>query len=45
VPIPGAGYGFSTLERAQADGDLVTLFDRGRRAGRVALSELVAVAS
>ena len=45
VPIPGAGYGFSTLERAQADGDLVTLLDRGRRAGRVALSELVEVAS
>jgi hypothetical protein len=44
VPIPGAGYGFSTLKHAQADGDLVTLLDRGRRAGRVKLSELVEVA-
>jgi hypothetical protein len=45
VPIPGAGYGFSTLKHAQADGDLVTLLDRGRRAGRVELAELLAVAS
>jgi glucose-6-phosphate isomerase len=44
VPIPGAGYGFSTLKHAQADGDLVTLLDRGRRAGRVKLSELVEMA-
>ncbi len=43
VPIPGAPYGFSTLKQAQADGDLVTLRDRGRRAGRVALAELVEV--
>jgi hypothetical protein len=40
VPIPGAGYGFSTLIHAQADGDLLTLRDRKRRAGRVALAEL-----
>ena len=33
VPIPGAGYGFSALKHAQADGDLVTLQERGRRAG------------
>jgi glucose-6-phosphate isomerase len=45
VPIPEAGHGFSTLKRAQADGDLVTLLDRGRRAGRVELAELLAVAS
>ena len=45
VPVPGAGYGFSALERAQADGDLLTLRERGRRAGRVALDELVKVAS
>ena len=29
VAIPGAPYGFATLERAQADGDLLTLRDRG----------------
>ena len=44
VPIPGAAYGFSTLKHAQADGDLVTLLERGRRAGGVKLSELVEVA-
>jgi len=42
VAIPGAPYGFATLERAQADGDLLTLRDRKRRAGRVRLAELVA---
>jgi glucose-6-phosphate isomerase len=41
VPVPGAGYGFSRLKRAQADGDLVALRDRGRRVGRVALDELL----
>jgi transaldolase / glucose-6-phosphate isomerase len=40
VPIPGAPYGFATLERAQADGDLLTLHDRNRRAGRVRLADL-----
>ena len=44
VPIPGAGYGFAALERAQADGDLLTLQDRKRRAGRVRLAELLEVA-
>jgi transaldolase / glucose-6-phosphate isomerase len=44
VPIPGADYGFAALERAQADGDLVTLRERGRRAGRVRLAELLEVA-
>jgi transaldolase/glucose-6-phosphate isomerase len=43
VPIPGAGYGFATLIQAQADGDLLTLRDRGRRAGRVRLDELLEV--
>lgn len=42
VPVPGAGYGFATLLAAQADGDLLALHERGRRAGRVALDELVA---
>jgi glucose-6-phosphate isomerase len=45
VGIPGAPYGFATLERAQADGDLLTLRDRKRRAGRVPLSRLVEVSS
>jgi glucose-6-phosphate isomerase len=44
VPIPGQDYGFATLERAQADGDLVTLADRKRRAGRVPLEELLRLA-
>jgi glucose-6-phosphate isomerase len=43
VAIPAAPYGFSTLERAQADGDLLTLHDRNRRAGRVRLADLVEV--
>jgi transaldolase/glucose-6-phosphate isomerase len=45
VPIPGAGYGFSQVKRAQADGDLLTLRDRKRRAGRVRLDELLEVAT
>jgi hypothetical protein len=45
VAIPGAPYGFATLERAQADGDLLTLHDRNRRAGRVRLADLVEVVS
>ncbi len=43
VPIPGQDYGFSTLIHAQADGDLLTLHDRKRRAGRVRLDELTEV--
>ena len=43
VAIPGAGYGFSTLKQAQAAGDLLALQERGLRAGRVKLSELLAV--
>ncbi len=43
VSIPGAGYGFSTLKHAQADGDLLTLAERKRRAGRVRVDELVEV--
>jgi hypothetical protein len=41
VPIPGAPYGFSTLKAAQAAGDLLSLQDRGLRAGRVDISELL----
>ncbi|HMG41276.1 MAG TPA: hypothetical protein VK611_08100 [Acidimicrobiales bacterium] len=44
VPIPGQPYDFATLERAQAAGDLLTLRQRDRRAGRVALDELLEVA-
>jgi len=44
VAIPGADHGFSALKHAQADGDLVTLRERKRRAGRVRLDELLEVA-
>jgi len=40
LPIPGEEFGFATLERAQAAGDLEALRDRGRRAGRVELEDL-----
>ena len=36
----GHCYGFSTLKRAQAEGDLRTLQAHGLRAGRVTLQEL-----
>jgi glucose-6-phosphate isomerase len=41
VPIPGAPYGFATLKAAQAAGDLLSLRDRGLRAGRVEIDELL----
>ena len=41
LPIPGRTYGFSTLKQAQAAGDLQALQDRGLRAGRVLLDELL----
>ena len=44
VPIPGKPFDFATLEQAQAAGDLATLRERGRRAGRVAIAELLEVA-
>lgn len=44
VPIPGRDFDFGHLLRAQAAGDLRTLQARGIRAGRVALSDLLAVA-
>ena len=43
VAIPDAGYGFSMLKHAQADGDLLTLTERKRRAGRVRLDDLAEV--
>lgn len=42
-PVPGRAYGFSTLKRAQAAGDLAALRDRGRRAARIDLDELLAL--
>ncbi len=41
VAIPGRDLTFSTLKQAQADGDLTALRDRGLRAGRVALDDLI----
>ena len=35
LPIPGRGYSFGVLARAQADGDLRSLRQGGRRAARV----------
>jgi transaldolase/glucose-6-phosphate isomerase len=45
VPIPGRPFGFSTLKHAQADGDLRSLLDRGLRAGRVGIDDLLAFGS
>jgi transaldolase/glucose-6-phosphate isomerase len=41
LPIPGRDFTFSTLKQAQAAGDLVALQDRGLRAGRVSIHELL----
>ncbi len=43
IPIPGQAFGFGHLKQAQAAGDLRTLQDRGIRAGRVAMHELLEV--
>jgi hypothetical protein len=40
LEVPGEGYTFGHLLRAQADGDLQALRDRGRRVARVGLREL-----
>jgi transaldolase / glucose-6-phosphate isomerase len=45
VPIPGQAYGFSTLKQAQAAGDLAALQDKGLRAARVSLDDLLKEAS
>lgn len=37
VPVPGKPYGLAALHRAQAEGDLVTLADHGRRVLRLDL--------
>jgi glucose-6-phosphate isomerase/transaldolase/glucose-6-phosphate isomerase len=41
LPIPGRDFGFSTLKRAQAAGDLATLQRLGLRAARVAVDDLL----
>ena len=41
VEIPGMSYGFSMLKQAQAAGDLRALQQRGLRAGRVAIDDLL----
>lgn len=41
LAIPGRDLGFGQLKQAQAAGDLRTLQERGIRAGRVALAELI----
>ena len=40
LEVPGQAYTFGRLLRAQADGDLQALRDRGRRVARVGLREL-----
>lgn len=44
VAIPGRDIGFATLLAAQAEGDLAALRRRGRRAFRVPLDDLLALA-
>ncbi len=41
LDIPGERFSFGALTRAQAAGDLAALRDRGRRAARVSLAELL----
>ena len=43
LPVPGRPWGFSTLKRAQAAGDLAALRSKGLRAARVRLDELTEV--
>lgn len=44
LAIPGERFGFATLKRAQAAGDLEALRGRDRRAARVRLEDLLALA-
>jgi len=41
IAIPGTPHTFSTLKQAQAAGDLLSLQQRGLRAGRVTLDALL----
>ena len=45
LPIPGAGYDFGALKRAQAAGDLAALRAHGRAVARVDREELEALAA
>ena len=44
LPIPGRGYSFRVLAQAQADGDLRSLQQRGRRVARIDAGEGAAAA-
>lgn len=44
VAIPGESFTFGQLKHAQADGDLAALYAAGKRAVRVPLAELLALA-
>jgi glucose-6-phosphate isomerase len=44
VDVPGMGFSFGKLIRAQADGDLLALRDAGRAVARVSLTELESLA-
>ena len=39
IAIPGHGYSFADLTKAQANADLTVLFDLGRRVARLNLGE------
>jgi glucose-6-phosphate isomerase len=41
LAVPGQPFTFSQLKRAQADGDLLTLSERGLRAARTTVAELI----
>jgi len=41
LPIPGAAYGFSVLQRAQALGDFRSLDGKGRRVIRIHLGSRI----
>jgi glucose-6-phosphate isomerase/transaldolase/glucose-6-phosphate isomerase len=43
LEVPGEAYTFSTLIRAQADGDLQTLRDHGLPAARVTVGDIDAI--
>jgi transaldolase / glucose-6-phosphate isomerase len=45
LDIPGRSFGFGHLKAAQATGDLLALRERGIRAGRVPLADLLAIAA
>ncbi len=40
IPVPGQAYTFGQLNRAQADGDVLSLLGHGRRVTRITLEQL-----